>query len=230
MNPMNLSNKFSILIYILLLLTRGFLQAQTSDDVAIILKSKGNVQIKKEQAKNWSNADRGVRLDSGDMVKTSENSLAAIMFTDDKSLIKIRDNSTVSIRGKRVNDSISKRIVCSLGNFWVKVSQQKSKLLVETPSGVAAVKGTEFYGVVDSEGNTTIVVIDGIVQLLNKLGEVLVKAGQSGRLTKNGAPVVFQTDPNSGFNWAGDDKGDQELKFEFQDSDGNKKNLKIMYH
>jgi uncharacterized protein YxjI len=227
---MNLLNKFIIFIGLLGLLSGEIVHGQNNKDVAIILKSKGEVQVRKEKSKNWNNCNQGGRLDSGDILKTSENSLAAIMFTDDKSLLKVRDNSTLAIRGKRTNRSIAKKISCKIGNFWIKATKQNTKMVVETPSGMAAVKGTEFYGIVDAEGNTLIIVIEGMVQLLNKLGEVLVHAGQTGKLTKNGAPVVFDTDPNSFLNWANDDEGSKELLFEFQDSDGNKKHLKIIYH
>ena len=212
------------------LLIGGSVRAQANRDVAIILKSKGRVQVKKEKARNWNTGRRGVRLDSGDIVKTYAKSLAAVMFTDDKSLLKVRDNSVLAIRGKRVKKSISKRIACSLGNFWIKVSRQKSKMLIETPSGVAAVKGTEFYGVVDADGNTMIIVIEGIVQLMNKLGKAMVRAGQTGRMNKGQPPEANPTDPKDKLSWADDDKNSNELLFEFEDSDGNKKNLKIIYH
>lgn len=196
----------------------------------MILKARGDVKLRKEKSKDWRSGRAGMRLDSGDVLKTAENSLAAVMFTDDKSLIKVRDNSTVAIRGKRVDYSISKRIICTVGQFWIKATNQQSKLLVETPSGMAAVKGTEFYGMVDAEGNTQIIVIEGIVQLINKLGQILIEAGQTGKLTKNGVPVVFDTDPNSILNWATQDRNAHELQFEFQDSNGNKKSLKLIYH
>ncbi len=227
---MNLLNKIIIFAGLLGFLIGDIVHAQNNNDVAIILKSKGEVKIRKGKAKNWNNGVQGFRLDSGDLLKTSENSLAAIMFTDDKSLLKVRDNSTLAIRGKRTNSSIAKRIGCTVGNFWINVTKQNTKMIVETPSGVAAVKGTQFYGIVDAEGNTQIIVIEGIVQLMNKLGEILIHAGQTGKVTKNGAPLVFTTDPNSFLDWANDDRGAKELQFEFQDSDGNKKNLKIRYH
>jgi len=229
-DTMNRLNKFLLFIGLLGFLAGDVVHGQNNNDVAIILKAKGEVKVRKEQSKNWNNGNQGFRLDSGDLLKTAENSLAAIMFTDDKSLLKVRDNSTLAIRGKRTNNSIAKRISCTVGNFWINVTKQNTKMIVETPSGIAAVKGTEFYGIVDAEGNTQIIVIEGVVQLLNKLGEILVRAGQTGKLTKNGAPVVFNTDPNSFLNWANDDEGSKELQFEFQDSDGNKKNLKIFYH
>lgn len=224
---------FNYFISIIGLFIIGWIEpglAQTNKDIAIILKSKGEVKLRKEKGKDWRDGRVGTRLDSGDMLKTAENSLAAVMFTDDKSLIKVRDNSSLAIRGKRIEQSVSKRIICTLGEFWVKATNQQSKLLVETPSGVAAVKGTEFYGIVDAEGNTQIIVVEGIVQLLNKLGEILVQAGQTGKLTKNGAPVAFNTDPNSVLNWAKENRDGSELLFEFQDSNGNKKHLKLIYH
>ena len=222
----------NITLCFLLFLLLGINDAysQKTKDVAFILKSNGKVKIKKDKAKNWDNSKRGLRLDSGDIIKTYDNSIAAVLFTDDKSLLKIRDNSVVAIKGKREKKSMTKRIICSFGNFWVKVSKQKSKLLVETPSGVAAVKGTEFYGIVDKDGNTMIIAIEGIVQLLNKFGDEFVKAGQSGTMSKDSAPKVFKSDPNKKMDWAGGDDNKKELKFEFQDSDGNIKNLKILYH
>jgi len=227
---MNLFNRTVAVFFSLLLLIGTPLRAQSTADVAIILKSKGKVKVRKKRINKWRKGGRGFRLDSGDILKTYQKSLAAVMFTDDKSLLKVRDNSILSIRGKRQKKSIAKRIAVSLGSFWIKVSKQRSKLLVETPSGVAAVKGTEFYGVVDSEGNTMIVVIEGIVELMNKLGKAMVKAGQTGKLEKGQPPAAAPTDPNNTMNWAKDDSNSNELLFEFQDSDGNKKNLKIIYH
>lgn len=227
---MNHNNKFLIFLGLLGFLTGDIVPGQNNSDVAIILKSKGEVKVRKETAKHWHNGNPGVRLDSGDLLKTAEHSLAAVMFTDDKSLLKVRDNATLTIRGKRANYSIAKRIKCTLGNFWINATKQHTKLMVETPSGMAAVKGTQFYGIVDAEGNFQIMVIEGIVQLMNKLGAALVHAGQTGKLTKNGAPFVFTTDPNSFWDWANDDEGAKALQFEFQDSDGNKKTLKIKYH
>lgn len=226
---MNRSVKFMTLICITFFACVECSLAQSNQDIAIILKSAGKVTVKKERQKEWKSGSKGFRLDSGDIVKTHDQSLAAILFTDDKSLLKVRDNSTLSIMGKRAENSVAKRVKCALGNFWLNVTQQKSQLLVETPAGVAAVKGTEFYGIVDAEGNTVIIVIEGIVQLMNKLGEALVKAGQTGKFNKEGSPEVFTTDPKSIPNWANDGESLNDLKFEFQDSDGNKKTLKVFY-
>ena len=203
-------------------------QAQITRDVAIMLKTSGDVRVKKAVNKKWYYGKRGIRLDSGDMIKTAKNSLAAVMFTDDKSVIKVRDKSLVAIRGKREKKSITKRVLCTLGKFWVKVSKQKTKFVVETPSGIAAVKGTEFYGIVEEDGSTTIIAIEGIVELMNELGKVLVQAGESGKLTKNGEPAKYRTPDSERPDWSEEEKnGEQELKMEFKDEDGNRKTLRV---
>ena len=223
--------RYRILVFsgLILLFMYNLLFAQNSKDVAIVLKSNGDVRVKKKIKQKWYKGRRGFRLDSGDIIKTANNSLAAVMFTDDKSLLKVRNNSVLAIRGKREKKSVSKRILCSLGSFWVKVTKQKTKLVVETPSGIAAVKGTEFYGIVDPDGSTTILAIEGIVQLMNEFGELLLNAGETGKLTKEGQPYKYKTKPEEKQNWGGESSGEKELRLEFQDADGNRKELIIKF-
>jgi len=207
----------------------NFLHAEESKDVAIILKSKGSAKIRTANPDKWLEAQRGMRLNSGDIVKTGSDALVAIMFTDDKSLLKIRENSTVAIKGKREKSSISKRLKFALGQIWVKVQKQQSDFLVETPSGTAVVKGTEFYQVVDQDGNTTVIGLEGLIQLKNKLGEILVRAGETGLASKLTAPTSQKTDGADVPNWGGAEDSENYLEFEFQDAEGNKKSLKINY-
>lgn len=217
------------LILFIFLTSSPFLFAQEAKDVAIVLKSNGKVTVKESSTKQWKNSQRGKRLDSGDIVKTYDNSFAAIMFTDDKTMLKVRDNSLLAVRGKREKKSISKRISCTLGNFWLKVKKQNVQLVVETPSGVAAVKGTEFYGVVNEDGSTMIIAVEGLVQLINKYGEQFVKAGQTGTMEKDQAPKVEDTDPDSKPDWGSEGEGENELDLEFEDANGNKKHFKVKY-
>ena len=139
------------------------------------------------------------------------------------------ENSSLIIRGERKKASITKRIKFAIGQIWVKVNKQKAGFTVETPSGIAAVKGTEFYCLVDEEGNTMVIGIKGIISLMNDLGEILIKAGETGLATKLSAPTVQQTDGSQIPDWIQGDDMEKYLEFEFQDGEGNKKNLKINY-
>jgi ferric-dicitrate binding protein FerR (iron transport regulator) len=202
---------------------------QTAKDVAVMIKTAGKVEVNKSTNGGWQTAAKGTRLDAGNQVRTGEQSLAAVVFTDDKSLLKVRDNSTVTINGKRENNRIAKTITMEAGQLWAKVTKGQTNFRVETPSGVAAVKGTEFYGVLDDNGNFYIFCTDGIVELFNRLGRVLVEQGYTGMCSQTLAPETNPTDVNQLPNWGNQGEQGGELEIEFQDENGNKKKLKIQY-
>jgi len=233
MNKINLVLRYVLIILGLFLLMESNIIAENSKDVAVVLKSKGKVSIKKIAANKWYRSRRGQRLNSGDIIKTEKNSLAAVMFTDDKSLIKVRDNSTVAIKGKREKKSIAKRIFCSVGSFWLRAKKQKTKLFVETPSGVAAVKGSAAYFTI-SPDETKVMVTDGIFQLWNKFGEIFVNIGETGRLTRNGKPIKYKTTVEEIDAAGPEDEGEdeklvKELRLKFKDDQGEEKDLIIKY-
>ncbi|MCD6165501.1 FecR domain-containing protein [bacterium] len=219
--------KISLLLALLFL--PQLLIPKDAKDVALIFKSKGVVAVKKKVTQKWQRARRGIRLDSGDKIRTGENSLAAIVFTDDKSLMKIRSRSSVRIQGKREGKSISKRIFMALGNAWFKIKRQRSEFRLETPTGVAAVKGTEFYTIVDEDGNMTVFAVEGIIELINKYGSVLLRQGEKGYSDGKTPPTSEQTGQTP--QWGHEDEAPKagELEIEYEDANGVKKTLRIEY-
>jgi ferric-dicitrate binding protein FerR (iron transport regulator) len=202
-------------------------------DIALVLKTTGQVQVNGNDGA-WQNAARGTRLNAGTQVRTGDQSLAAIVFTDDKSLLKVRSNSKVVINGKREpaasgGQRILKTIAMEFGELWAKVTKGNTAFRVETPSGVAAVKGTIFYSILRDDGRLYIICFDGIVELINRFGSVLVQTGQTGTSTMNEAPEAHPSTPEEIPNWANDSEGSGEIEIEFQDQNGQKKKLKIRY-
>ena len=135
----------------------------------------------------------------------------------------------MAVGGKREKASVTKRLRCNLGQIWVKVKKQKTSFQVETPSGTATVKGTEFYEIVEKSGKSTIICIKGLILLANKLGKVLIKAGETGVAFKNLAPTKHKTQSSDIPNWGSEMNDTGELEFEFEDADGKKKSIKIEY-
>jgi len=207
--------------------------AAPEKDIALVLKTTGPVQIGTGGGV-WQNAARGARLNAGAQVRTGEQALAAIVFTDDKSLLKVRSNSKVVINGKREaaasgSQRIVKTIAMEIGELWAKVTKGSAPFRVETPSGVAAVKGTIFYTALTADGRMLIICLDGVVELLNSLGSVLVNAGQTGVCAPNMMPESHSSTSAEMPNWANDGEGNGEIEIEFQDQNGQKKKLKIRY-
>ncbi len=200
--------------------------AQSAKDVAFLLKAKGTVQVSGgARASSWRPARPGLRLNSGYKLRTGERSLASVIFTDDKSMLKIRENSNVTIRGQRKRGGIFKRLFLSAGQLWAKVTKQRGELVVETPTGVAAVKGTEFYLLLDESGNTIVFCIDGLIDLINRYGTITVGAGERG--FSNGTTPPTRSPAINPPQWGPGDEEGADVEIEFQDSDGNIKRLKI---
>jgi len=194
-------------------------------EMALVLKVTGDAKIK-SQMQDWSTLKKGGRISNGDRIRTGENALVSLVFIDDKTLMKIRANSEVEIAGDKVSKGISKKLAMQVGEIWNKVTPNGAGFRIETPSGVAAVKGTEFYTIVDNQGQTFVFGIDGLVQLLNEFGEALVGKGQMGFAKKGDKPNT--TTATSLPDWGMADEN-QELDIEFQNSDGTKKQLQIRF-
>lgn len=200
-------------------------------DIAFLFKSRGKVEIKQNGSKLWHGAKRGYRLNSGDKIRTGDHSLAALLFTDDKSLMKIRSRSDVVVKGERKQTSVAKTIFMQVGEVFVSVKKQQTVFRLETPTGVAAVKGTQFYGQMDEDGTFSILAISGIVELINKYGSVLVKAGEKGISTGDKVPQSQKAGPGDEKTWGqeGDNKTPQydELEIPFKDKDGTIRTLRL---
>lgn len=200
------------------------LRAADDKDVALVLKTLGKVELNKQGYSSWAAAKRGNRLNSGEVVRTGDKSLAAIVFTDDKSLLKVRSNSRITVTGQREEDnSIVKRIQLSFGQIWAKVTKQRSSMRVESPSGVATVKGTEFNCLV-ADGNFIIYCREGLIELANQFGTLLLGADEMARLTQNSGPQRIQGNPDQIFE-QDEDGGQKSLEIEYEDEAGNKKTL-----
>ncbi len=199
-------------------------EANDARAIAIIVKSTGAAQAK--QGAKWTDLAKGSKLFSGDRVQTKADGYAAVMFLDDKSIVKLKPNSNLEIKGQVEGKSISKNIVMDVGELFVKVSKQKGSFQVATPTSVASVKGTEFW-VIENTGGTTVIGLEGIIEVLSsKSGKKAdVTAGNTAQSTTEGV-TVEPTKEN-----AIPDQGTLEDKIEirFKDSGGKEKTIKIKY-
>ena len=96
-----------IFIYILFFMT---LTPSFASKIAVATKVKGVAEILKTEAKNFTLLKSGTILDDGDKIRTGKSGFVAIIFIDDKSILKIKENSEAVITGKKTKKSISKKI------------------------------------------------------------------------------------------------------------------------
>jgi len=216
------------LVALLLIDAADAAAAKSEKDIALVLKKVGRVDVARQNGSKWLHAKKGMRLNSGNIIRTGDKSLAALIFSDDKSLLKIRSNSRVTLRGRRKQASVSKSIFLKLGELWTRVTKG-NPFRVETPSGVAAVKGTEFYVSVDELGNMVVYCIEGVIELINRFGSVELHAGERGTAGPNSAPQKSIASLDEMPGWGKKGAQEKDIEIEFQNDAGDKKILKIKY-
>jgi hypothetical protein len=196
--------------------------------VAVVIKSRGAVTVQKKGSSKQDRAKRGTRIYDGSKILTKAKSFAAIKFIDDGSLVRIRPNSSCTVNGKKEKASIAKNIFIEVGTLFAKVFQQKASFRVSTPTSVASVKGTEFWVKQILKGGTYYFGEEGIVEISNNRGSALLKKGETGYVgSSNSKPVVRRTKSGEKPQFEDDDVDTKEFDLEFENEEGQVKNLKF---
>ena len=222
---MNLIKKIFFTILICSFLVGG-------ERIAVATKVIGSVEF--IRGKDFSKSlKKGHIIESGDILKTKKGGFAAIIFIDDKSALKVKENTELEILGNNKNQSIAKRISLINGTVRAQVENQKNKdFIVQTSVSVASVKGTDFWVISDKSKGDSIIGIEGVIQLANKIsGEIIdIRKGITGLSSNNGKLESFNTDPKTiPSDPSGDDTVNQKIRIEFIDASGKKKILVIEY-
>ena len=200
--------------------------------IAVTTKVKGLVEIMPIGKDNFANLKPGTILSDGDKIRTGSSGFTAIIFIDDKSTLKLKENSEAVITGQRSARSIAKKINMDVGTVRATVNKQNSNFVIQTPTSVASVKGTDFWMITDPVDGDVVIGLEGLVTLTNNEtgAEVDVIEGTSGSSTPDGNVDVEETDESS----IPEDPTDQdeqqaEIKIYFEGPNGEQKVMIIEY-
>ncbi len=165
-----------------------------------IMEMEGSVRLQRNipwwQFWNFSSLDQDDVLMEGDRVQTLGRSTLFLEFPGG-SLVWVEPNSLFEIRevGEEKNSLYMSR--GSLGARIIRIIEGVITFEVETPSAVAAVRGTEFFLVVE-RGKTTLSVSQGQVVLIAQGVEVIVGPGETVEAYRGKAPGVRPSDSEEG--------------------------------
>ena len=203
-----------------------------ANKIAVVTKVKGIVEVKKNDNKIFSNLKSGHMLEDGDKIRTGKKGFTAIIFIDDKSLLKIKENSEAVITGTKTAKSISKKINMEGGIVRATITKQNTEFVIQTPTSVASVKGTDFWVISDQNSGDKVIGLEGTVLLTNiDTGqEVTVTSGVTGNSTLDGQISVSETNPSTiPLDPDGQSVESSELKIFFEGPNGEQKTLTIKY-
>ena len=205
-----------------------------SSKVAIAIKTKGDVSVILKGLSTPQVLKPGTPLSDQDRIKTGKNGFIALMYLDDKTVVKMLDNSDMTILGDRSGKKINKSLDIKYGRVAANVMPQKGKeFRVSTPTSVASVKGTELAIESDPSTGDSFTLIEGLIEVTNSItGESTeVQEGETAMSTPDGSLNVAMTtsDDLEGFEEASVEPQTQELRFEVEDEDGGTKQILIKF-
>lgn len=205
----------------------------TPNDATLALIMKVIPQVsKKSETTEWSKAEKGDPLGTGDRVRTEKNSLAIIKFMD-RSIVRLREQSEMSIDGSAVEGKFTKTIKLTRGGFGFEFRKQHDEQFrLTSPTSVASIRGTKGK-LSGGEGSDTLIVTEGLVTFHNNVSnrDVDVSAGELGVSNQDGSISAREATPQelADANKLATGGSTNELKLELKDSQGNKKELKLRY-
>tara|TARA_B100001250_G_scaffold395540_1_gene400556 strand:- start:317 stop:988 length:672 start_codon:yes stop_codon:yes gene_type:complete len=200
--------------------------------IAVATKVKGLVEIIPIGKTEFFDLKAGTILSDGDKIRTGKSGFVAIIFIDDKSTLKLKGDTEAIISGQRTSASISKKINMDTGTIRATVNKQNTDFVIQTPTSVASVKGTDFWLLTDPVAGDQVIGIEGIVGLMNnETGqEVDVNEGMSGISTPDGNLGVNETDPSSiPEDPSADQEGPSQIKIYLEGPNGEQKVMIIEY-
>jgi hypothetical protein len=220
-----------LIMFSLILLTQGW----SAEKIALTTKARGTVSLKRSgETKFKPNVKLGKLIFNNDHLKTGKDGYAALVFIDDKSQIKIWENSEMIVSRSSVKKTISKRISMQMGTLKAEVSpQRKGEFVIATPTSVASVKGTTFWAIIDPVLGDIFYGISGEVEVKNNESDavIVVGANETGTSTPDGQVNVEQTLEGS-VPVDEEDQGGEDsniLKIQMRNKQGDVKDIIIEY-
>ena len=163
-----------------------------AEKIAFTTKVSGQVNMVNLE-KQTVPLKRGTVLNAGEQIVSLSDGLAVIMFIDDKSILRIQKNTTLTIGGERSATAISKQIDMQFGKLRAQITEQRrGEFIISTPTSVASVKGTDFWATSDPILGDIFLGIEGLIEVENLIsgGVIEVGGGQMGTSKVDGTTEV----------------------------------------
>ena len=157
----------------------------------------GNVLVQKAGSSSWVNGKEGSTLVKGEKIKTDAGGKAAITFFDG-SIIELNGGTEISLDELNSKSTTSPKII-KIGqkigettSTIVKLVDPASKYDIDTPSGVATVRGSKMFVRVTSDGATNVYNIEGAISLTAQGKEVMIPVGSVSSVKPGEVPSAPQ--------------------------------------
>jgi hypothetical protein len=149
----------------------------------VVTAVTGKPRVQSEGEGAFKAIKRGGNVYEGDVIKTGKDDLIALIFVGGAEL-RINSGSTFQVDSGGGAKPTS--IFSELGQAWTNLVHGGAEIEIHTPTAVCAVRGTQAD--VDINGDMTVKVYEGHVDLFNQKGKQSMTAGQLSQVSPGKGP------------------------------------------
>ena len=163
-------------IYLLVTITIMICSLVQGESIATIMKAEGLVFVKRLGMNSYDEPGQiGAAINNGDAIKVGEYGFAAVIFLDDRSVVKIKSDSQFEFMDTKNTRSLN----IEFGTILNKIEKENRNktFRVVSPVSVASVKGTEFSAMIDPSGVDQFVGKEGLFEVFNSVSGQTVSVG-----------------------------------------------------
>lgn len=164
---------------------RADVVARTAPAAGSVIARKAGEEVRFIDVSSWQSVDVSQDLLAGDVLRTNALGNLAVLFSD-RTQMRLGRNTTMLVKAVgAVSDS---RFALQAGTMWGRAERGGAGLTIDTPAAAAAIRGTDWTLTVGADGETSLIVLEGLVELSNEFGSVRVAQGEAARARIGEAP------------------------------------------
>jgi tetratricopeptide (TPR) repeat protein len=195
-------NRFYVAAVALPILAGGLMSPAAAEPVqrsgpaagAVIARKVGE-EVRFIDVSSWQFVDLKQDLLTGDVLRTNATGQLAILFSD-RTQVRLGRNSSLVVKQITASTSADTVLELQSGTIWARAERGGPGVRVETPAAAAAIRGTDWTMTVKGD-QTSLNVLEGVVQLSNPQGSVEVRQGEGAVASIGQAPrkiVIVDSD------------------------------------
>jgi tetratricopeptide (TPR) repeat protein len=171
---------------------------------AEIVSLKGKGEYREAEKPDWRPARVTQVLDLGQFVRTIQPESKMSVLLVNQTLLTIEGIAMMQMKPPETAAPRKSILEFNKGTARFQTKTPSKDFEVRTPTGVAAIRGTEWLLEVDDDGRSAFTVVEGEIEISNELGTLGVGASEEGVLEKGKAPFKRRVqNPRERIQWVG---------------------------
>ncbi len=192
-----------------LVMLAGLLAAGASPGLAAVepaarvVSVEGSGEYRLDEKGEWRKAPVEQGLEAGNFVRTGEYSRMGLLFRD-RTQLRLNEKTVLQVKEGAAGGGGPgpTRLRLQKGRAWTRSKTLPDRLIMETPSATAAIRGTDWEMEVGEGGAALLTVLSGEVEFYNDLGRVTVGRDEQARAEPGKAPVkMVLVNPGERVQW-----------------------------